>query len=219
MLHRRSRDRCQPMTMAARLGVRTMSHHTIKCTRTALRRAECLERRGREGPQTGPSLLACWQPPILQRRCAAGLPHFQEEIPLVATACTAADLPGEPAPGADTDPPGGGAQPSLGAGPAAGRWLSDWRAPGPPAAHRRRGRAPSHLGSAPHRQSGSGGLLDLALDDEGWVYLSYSEPGDGGAGTAVARARLQKTPSSTGNCCFASSPRWPAAPTSGPVWC
>ncbi|MFM4962449.1 PQQ-dependent sugar dehydrogenase [Aeromonas bivalvium] len=38
---------------------------------------------------------------------------------------------------------------------------------------------------------GQGGLLDLALDDEGWLYFSYSEPGPGGSSTAVARARLQ----------------------------
>ncbi|MBS4700810.1 PQQ-dependent sugar dehydrogenase [Aeromonas media] len=47
-------------------------------------------------------------------------------------------------------------------------------------------------GLPPIANQGQGGLLDLALDHEGWVYLSYSEPGDGGAGTAVARARLQK---------------------------
>ncbi|MFM5557699.1 PQQ-dependent sugar dehydrogenase [Aeromonas rivipollensis] len=47
-------------------------------------------------------------------------------------------------------------------------------------------------GLPPIANQGQGGLLDLALDDEGWLYLSYSEPGDGGAGTAVARARLQK---------------------------
>jgi len=47
-------------------------------------------------------------------------------------------------------------------------------------------------GLPPLAAAGQGGLLDLALDDEGWLYLSYSEPGDGGAGTAVARARLQK---------------------------
>ncbi|HEU4476279.1 MAG TPA: PQQ-dependent sugar dehydrogenase [Methyloceanibacter sp.] len=39
-----------------------------------------------------------------------------------------------------------------------------------------------------------GGLLDVALDpnfaENGLVYLSYSEPGDGGAGTAVARGKL-----------------------------
>ncbi len=41
---------------------------------------------------------------------------------------------------------------------------------------------------------GQGGLLDVALDPQfaanGLIYLSYSEPGDGKAGTAVARARL-----------------------------
>jgi aldose sugar dehydrogenase len=41
---------------------------------------------------------------------------------------------------------------------------------------------------------GQGGLLDLALDPgfarNRLVYLSYAEPGEGGAGTAVARARL-----------------------------
>ncbi len=42
--------------------------------------------------------------------------------------------------------------------------------------------------------SGQGGLLDVALSptfaQDRRVYLSYSEPGKGGAGTAVARARL-----------------------------
>lgn len=47
-------------------------------------------------------------------------------------------------------------------------------------------------GLPPIASEGQGGLLDLALDQEGWLYLSYSEPGEGGAGTAVARARLQK---------------------------
>jgi glucose/arabinose dehydrogenase len=41
---------------------------------------------------------------------------------------------------------------------------------------------------------GQGGLLDVALDpnfaENKLVYLSYSEPGDDGAGTAVARGRL-----------------------------
>ncbi len=41
---------------------------------------------------------------------------------------------------------------------------------------------------------GQGGLLDVALDpkfaDNRIVYLSYAEPGDDGAGTAVARAKL-----------------------------
>ena len=41
---------------------------------------------------------------------------------------------------------------------------------------------------------GQGGLLDVALDPDfaanGLVYLSYSESGEGGAGTAVARGKL-----------------------------
>ena len=41
---------------------------------------------------------------------------------------------------------------------------------------------------------GQGGLLDVAVDPDfaisPWVYLSYSEAGTGGAGTAVARGRL-----------------------------
>jgi aldose sugar dehydrogenase len=41
---------------------------------------------------------------------------------------------------------------------------------------------------------GQGGLLDVALDPDfaknQLIYLSYAEPGEGGAGTAVARARL-----------------------------
>lgn len=42
--------------------------------------------------------------------------------------------------------------------------------------------------------AGQGGLLDVALDPDflsnKLVYLSYAEPGEGGAGTAVARGRL-----------------------------
>jgi glucose/arabinose dehydrogenase len=42
---------------------------------------------------------------------------------------------------------------------------------------------------------GQGGLLDVALDPEfsrnRWVYWTYSEAGPGGAGTAVARGRLE----------------------------
>ena len=41
---------------------------------------------------------------------------------------------------------------------------------------------------------GQGGLLDVALDpdfaSDPWVYFSFSEDGSGGAGTALARARL-----------------------------
>lgn len=36
---------------------------------------------------------------------------------------------------------------------------------------------------------GQGGLLDVAVHD-GWVYLSYSEPREGGNGTAVLRGKL-----------------------------
>jgi glucose/arabinose dehydrogenase len=42
--------------------------------------------------------------------------------------------------------------------------------------------------------NGQGGLLDVAVDpkfaENRLIYLSFSEPGDGGAGTAVARGRL-----------------------------
>ncbi|HJT11310.1 MAG TPA: PQQ-dependent sugar dehydrogenase [Dongiaceae bacterium] len=51
------------------------------------------------------------------------------------------------------------------------------------------------LGGVPEvYDGGQGGLLDVALDPDfaanQMVYLSFSEPGDGGAGTAVARGRL-----------------------------
>lgn len=50
---------------------------------------------------------------------------------------------------------------------------------------------------------GQGGLLDIALDpefaDNRLVYLSYAEPGEGGAGTAVARARLNEAATALGN--------------------
>lgn len=49
-------------------------------------------------------------------------------------------------------------------------------------------------GLPPVAASGQGGLLDVVLHpkfaDNRLVYWSYSEPGEGGAGTAVARARL-----------------------------
>jgi aldose sugar dehydrogenase len=42
---------------------------------------------------------------------------------------------------------------------------------------------------------GQGGLLDVVLHPDyaanGWIYFTYSAPGDGGAGTALARARLE----------------------------
>ncbi|HEX6979876.1 MAG TPA: PQQ-dependent sugar dehydrogenase [Alphaproteobacteria bacterium] len=44
---------------------------------------------------------------------------------------------------------------------------------------------------------GQGGLLDVAIDPDfasnRLVYLSYAEPGEGGAGTAVARGRLDES--------------------------
>lgn len=49
-------------------------------------------------------------------------------------------------------------------------------------------------GLPPVRGGGQGGLLDVAIDPDfasaPWVYWSYSEAGDGGAGTAVARGKL-----------------------------
>ena len=50
-------------------------------------------------------------------------------------------------------------------------------------------------GVPPVAAGGQGGLLDVALHpgfaDNRLVYLSYSEPGDGGNSTAVARGRLE----------------------------
>src|SRR5690606_41304703 len=50
------------------------------------------------------------------------------------------------------------------------------------------------LSGVPEVFAQGGGLLDLALDPDfettGLVYLSFAEPGDGGASTAVARGRL-----------------------------
>ncbi len=74
-------------------------------------------------------------------------------------------------------------------------------------------------GLPPLAATGQGGLLDLALDGDGWLYLSYSEPGDGALAPPWPGPGCKKRPSSTGNCCFAKSPRWPAAPTSAPAWC
>jgi glucose/arabinose dehydrogenase len=57
------------------------------------------------------------------------------------------------------------------------------------------GRISEPLGGIPKVFSqGQGGLLDVALDPDfasnRFVYISYSEPGEGGASTAVARGRL-----------------------------
>jgi aldose sugar dehydrogenase len=44
------------------------------------------------------------------------------------------------------------------------------------------------------RAQGQGGLLDIELhpnyDENGWIYISYSKPGDGGSMTAIVRARF-----------------------------
>jgi aldose sugar dehydrogenase len=59
----------------------------------------------------------------------------------------------------------------------------------------RSGRVSAPLGGVPAVEAnGQGGLLDVALDpgfaDNRLVYVSFAEPGEGGAGTAVARGRL-----------------------------
>jgi glucose/arabinose dehydrogenase len=59
----------------------------------------------------------------------------------------------------------------------------------------RDGRVSEPLAGVPQVQArGQGGLLDVALDprfaENRLVYLSYAEPGEGGAGTAVARGQL-----------------------------
>jgi len=54
--------------------------------------------------------------------------------------------------------------------------------------------SPPLTGLPPIYARGQGGLLDVALSpgfaQDRFVYVSFSEPGDGGAGTAVARGRL-----------------------------
>ncbi len=54
------------------------------------------------------------------------------------------------------------------------------------------------LAGVPETQArGQGGLLDVELDPDfatnRWVYLSYAEPGEGGAGTSVARGRFNES--------------------------
>ena len=42
---------------------------------------------------------------------------------------------------------------------------------------------------------GQGGLMDIQLhpdyESNGWIYLSYSKPGEGGGGTTIARAKIE----------------------------
>ena len=59
----------------------------------------------------------------------------------------------------------------------------------------RDGRISAPLSGVPKvHASGQGGLLDVAVSpgfaQDRFIYLSFAEPGDGGAGTAVARAQL-----------------------------
>ncbi len=41
--------------------------------------------------------------------------------------------------------------------------------------------------------TGQGGLLDVAVGPNGWIYFTYAEAGAGGSGTALARAQLNGT--------------------------
>lgn len=58
---------------------------------------------------------------------------------------------------------------------------------------------------------GQGGLLDVTLDPDfasnSLIYLSYAEPGEGGASTAVARARLNKSTLSDVRVIFRQQPK------------
>jgi len=55
-------------------------------------------------------------------------------------------------------------------------------------------KAPPLAGTPEVYNSGQGGMLDIALDpgfvENGTIYFTFAEPGPGGAGTALARARL-----------------------------
>lgn len=59
--------------------------------------------------------------------------------------------------------------------------------------------------------AGQGGLLDLTLhprfSENRWLYFSYSQPGKGGAGTAVARAKLHDTHLSDLDVIFVQEPK------------
>jgi glucose/arabinose dehydrogenase len=58
---------------------------------------------------------------------------------------------------------------------------------------------------------GQGGLLDVVLDPDfattPWVYLSFSEPGEGGGGTAVARGRWENDALVDVEVIFSQSPK------------
>lgn len=59
---------------------------------------------------------------------------------------------------------------------------------------------------------GQGGLLDVAIDpqfaENRWVYWSFSEPGDGGNSTAVARGRLERNALTNVEVIFRQRPRF-----------
>ncbi len=55
---------------------------------------------------------------------------------------------------------------------------------------------PEKIGNVPAVfANGQGGLLDIKLHPDyasnGWIYLTYAKPGEGGGGTVVARAKLE----------------------------
>jgi glucose/arabinose dehydrogenase len=66
---------------------------------------------------------------------------------------------------------------------------------------------------------GQGGLLDVALDPDfasnRLVYLSFAEPGDGGAGTSVARGRLEGDALAATTVIFRQAPKLPGGPHFG----
>ncbi|HEX4938993.1 MAG TPA: PQQ-dependent sugar dehydrogenase, partial [Candidatus Kapabacteria bacterium] len=62
---------------------------------------------------------------------------------------------------------------------------------------------------------GQGGLFDVILDPDfgrnGWIYFSYSEQGDGGNSTAVARATLQENAIADLTVIFRQQPKFNSA--------
>jgi glucose/arabinose dehydrogenase len=84
-------------------------------------------------------------------------------------------------------------------------WAVDWLPDGRMLITRKPGRmvlvdgdAKTPLSGMPEVDArGQGGLLDVRVspnyEETGWIYVSYSAPGDGGTGTVLARARLDGT--------------------------
>lgn len=74
------------------------------------------------------------------------------------------------------------------------------------------GRLSPPLGNVPKVfDSGQGGLLDVALDPDfarnRTIYFTYAEPGEGGAGTALASATFNETSLSDVNVLFRQQPK------------